>query len=619
MENDESVGWGWLPQLCITASVGLLVIAFADQAGISGEDWSEFLFWLGILVILIPFAFRLVMSDANRRERIALVGVLGLALYLVKFMHSPFAFTFSDEFIHLANVNAVWATNHLFNDNSILQITPLYPGLQSVVSALGMSGGLTPFQAGVVVIGAARLVLVLSLYLFFEEISGSPRIAGLGTLLYMLNANFIFFLAQLSYQSLALPLGLFFLFILSRRTNEEDRLHRLAFDLVALLVLGAVVITHHLTTYALVGFLWLFTVMFRIFSKGDQKSPWVFAVIATIFSLSWLTFVARLTLDYLVPLFTDAVSSAIRWVTGQESGRELYRSTTGYLAPLWERITGTASIVVLLLGMPSGLVQIWRRYRDNPFALTLGLIAPAYFALLLLRFTGAGWEIANRSSMFLFIALAFVIAVGIVRFQLPAQSKWMPGWVERLSESDSRRVVVPAVLAALIAFVFVGGVIAGWPPNDRLPRPYAVSIGSQVVNPPGVFAAQWVKTFLGTGNHIAADGSNARLLLTYGQRNLATGDDSQIRQMLAASQVDQAVVDTLKGHGIEYVIFDRRRISADHMVGTFFDRKSDVDDGTVTLYDTAVYRKFDSPSNVNRIFDGGNIVIYDVRGLNASK
>lgn len=614
MKNEEFTGWGWLPGLCVAASIGLFVIALADRAGINGEPLAVLLFWLGILIVFTPFAIRLVSNEASRRERIALVVVLGFALYLVKVMHSPYAFTFSDELIHLYNVNEVLITNHLFNQNPLLQVTPLYPGLQSVTAAVSTLSGMPPFQAGLVVIGAARLILVLSLFLFFEEISESARIGGLATLFYMANSNFLFWLSQLSYQSLALALAMLFVFLIGRRAKTSDRWHRLALDSLALIILFSVVITHHLTTYALVGFLWLLTILFRVFSKGEQKSPWIFAVVASAVAFAWLNFVARLTLIYLLPLINNAIASVVRFVTRQESGRELFRSTTGYLAPLWERITGIGSVAVLLLGTPTGLLQIRRRYRHNPFALTLGLIAPAYFGLLLLRFTGASWEIANRSSMFLFIALAFVLAVGIVEFKLPERIRWFAGIAQSPIRTQLARLA-PLLFAGLATFVFVGGAIAGWPPNDRLPRPYVIAVDAQVLDPPGVSAAHWAKTFLGAGNRIASDGSNARLLLAYGDQFPITGDDIEIREMLLAEQMDKSVKDTLHYHGIEYVLLDRRRISWDHMVGTFFDRKSEVADGAIKLFQPTIHQKFDQVEIVNRLFDGGNIVIYDVRGL----
>ena len=56
-------------------------------------------------------------------------------------------------------------------------------------------------------VGVARLLLVLALYLFFARVSGSTRIAALATLLYMANPNFVYFGAIVAYESLALPLA----------------------------------------------------------------------------------------------------------------------------------------------------------------------------------------------------------------------------------------------------------------------------------------------------------------------------------------------------------------------------------------------------------------------------
>jgi Ca2+/Na+ antiporter len=616
MKNEISIAWGWLPVLCVTTAVGLFTIAVADRAGITGKPFAEWLFWLGLLIVFVPIAVRLLSAAAYRRERIALVIVLGMALYLVKFMHSPHGFTFADEFLHEYNAQETLRTHHLFNENPILPITPFYPGLQIVVDAVAVLSGLSPFASGIVVIGAARLVLALALFLFFEAIAGSSRVGGLATLLYMTNANFLFWLAQLSYQSLALPLALLLVFLICRYAQTNDRTQRIAFGLAAVLILLTVVVTHHLTTYAVVGFVWLLTLLFLLFDRRKQANPWWFAVIAYIAAFAWLKFVAPTTVDYLLPLMTSAFASLVQFATGQSGGRELFQSAAGYVAPLWERVVGIGSVVVTLLDLPGGLWRIWQSYRPHPFALALALMAPAYFATLLLRFTGSSWEIGNRSAMFLYIGVAFVVALGIVELRLPARAARLSTLPQPRARSQWVWLTAP-IFAVMVAIIFVGNAIAGWPPNDRLPRPYTVATGTQLLEPPGVWAAQWIKTFLGTGNRIAADGSNARLLLAYGRQYPLTGDDVELRQMLIAPQVDHAVRETLRDHGIAYVFFDRRKISWDHMVGTFFDRNADVQAGTIQLFDASIIQKFDRDNTVDRIFDDGNIVIYDVRGVYA--
>ena len=53
--------------------------------------------------MILPSAMRLITLEPTRRERMGIVTALGLSLYLVKVIHSPFAFTYSDEFLHLFN------------------------------------------------------------------------------------------------------------------------------------------------------------------------------------------------------------------------------------------------------------------------------------------------------------------------------------------------------------------------------------------------------------------------------------------------------------------------------------------------------------------------------------
>jgi hypothetical protein len=48
----------------------------------------------------VPAAVRLIAPEAERPERIGLVALLGMGLYLVKLLHSPMSFTLSDELQH---------------------------------------------------------------------------------------------------------------------------------------------------------------------------------------------------------------------------------------------------------------------------------------------------------------------------------------------------------------------------------------------------------------------------------------------------------------------------------------------------------------------------------------
>lgn len=247
-------GWGWLPALSLVAALGVLAVALADNSARMNAPMAEPLFWIGLVVLFAPIAARLAMPGLTRRESIGLVVILGLGLYLVKVLYSPLGFTLFDEFLHWRTADDIVRSSHLFHENPMLPVSPLYPGLENATNALMSLSGLTIFQAGVIVLGVARLVMVLALYLSYEEISQSSRVAGIGAALYMANPNFLFFDAQFAYESLALPLTLMILFVLAR-WQRTPMGRRAGLGLIAALGVLAVVVTHHVTAYMLTAIL----------------------------------------------------------------------------------------------------------------------------------------------------------------------------------------------------------------------------------------------------------------------------------------------------------------------------------------------------------------------------
>jgi hypothetical protein len=590
--------WGWLPMLSLIGAFGLLIMAVADAGSRAGAEWSGPLFWVSLALLIVPITLRLATVEASRQERIGLVSLLALSLYLVKILYSPMAFTLGDEFFHAYNTQETLRTLTLFNRNPLLQASPLYPGLQSVTAGLTSLSGLSVFEAGIVVVGAARFVLVLALFLFSERLSRSPRVAGIAAVLYMANPNFVFFDAQFAYESLALPLAVFVIYCVIRRQAEAHGAFYLGLTLIALLGLMAVVVTHHLTSYALTVFLWVASISctLPVFDKNSHRAPWGLALVALVAALFWSLYIATITIGYLAPVFRTALESILRTIA-TEGGRELFQSSQGVVAPLWERATGILSVLLIVLGLPFGMRQLWRQHR-HPFALVLAGAALAYPAMLLLRFAPAAWETSNRSSAFLFVGVSFVLALAI--------EAWKP-------ERGGFRGHL--VITIYVAIIFAGGLIAGWKPDGRLAKPYWVATYADPVEPQGVSAARWMLTTLGPGHRIAADQSNARLMLLDGNQYPHSSDIYDLGQLFSARQIGSYERQTLRLIEIEYVVVDRRRISWDNLLGYYFDRIPDKAGSQTYLLDSQAYTKFDTQPNVSRILDTGNITVYDVMEL----
>ena len=127
--------WGIFPYLAVTHSIALVIVAAAGVLSRRGDELAPVLLWIGLLTIFVPTAARLLSFSAERQERIALIVLLGISLYLVKVLHSPLDFTFHDEFLHWRTAANIMRDGVLLTPNSILPVSPSYPGLEIITSA----------------------------------------------------------------------------------------------------------------------------------------------------------------------------------------------------------------------------------------------------------------------------------------------------------------------------------------------------------------------------------------------------------------------------------------------------------------------------------------------------
>src|SRR5215472_4447813 len=195
--------------VALLAATGVLMAAAAYTAGRVGHvspSWADRTYWLGQLLILTPVAARLLGRRAlSASETATMIVVLTVAEYLVRVCYSPAAFTYADELMHWRTATDVMQTGKLFSPNNLLPISPYYPGLEEVTTALASITGLSVFTCGLIVVGVAHLLFVCVLFVLFRHISGSHRIAGVALLLYASESLFQSFDSMFVYQTLALP------------------------------------------------------------------------------------------------------------------------------------------------------------------------------------------------------------------------------------------------------------------------------------------------------------------------------------------------------------------------------------------------------------------------------
>jgi hypothetical protein len=584
---------GHMAPILLAVGLGLLVCSIANALSRAAAEPTPLLFWAGVLLLAVPIFHRLTAESASAPERLALVCLLGLSLYLVKvFRDAPF-YTFSDELVHAFNANQISAHHHLFRENPILDVTPSFPGLEGAASALIKLTGVSSFVAGVVLIGAGRLVLIASLFLLFHRVSGSARVAGLGAAIYTGNFNFLYWGAQFSYESLALPLLLMTMMALAEREAAPKQALR-AWAGPVLLAMTAIVVTHHLTSYATAVTLAALSLAYWYVNRTWQRrNPWPFAVFGALLALAWLIAVASSTVGYLSPVINNAVDAVVNTIVGEDAPRGLFQGTSSTIppTPLLAKAIALLAVALLAAGLPFGLREVWRRFMRQPFAILFGIAAIAFFGTLALRLTPPAWETGNRLSEFLFIGLAFVLACACAM----ALSRRLAGRATR------------PLIAAGIALVLIGGSISGWPWDSLLAQPMQVSADGRTISSPPLALAEWAQHQVPEGR-FAASTSDAGLLLVPGGKTAFAGTSPDVEDVLEEEQLHGWELPLLRRNGIRYVAVDRRAVSSDTLRGYYLGKRGEEPE----LHPKSVVSKFNDLAGVSRVYTNGLITVFDL-------
>ena len=214
-------------------------------------------------------------------------------------------------------------------------------------------------------------------------------------------------------------------------------------------------------------------------------------------AIAWLIVVASSTVGYLSPVLGNAVSAIGHTIAGEKPARGLFQGggATAGDTPFPARAVALLAVALLTVGASLGLLQVWRRYMKQPFAILFGLAAIGFFGTLALRLTPPAWETGNRASEFLFVGLAFVLGCA----SLAALQRWSGSRLSR------------ALVASGIALVLVGGAISGWPWDSQLAQPLRASAGGHTIVSPPLGMVEWARDRVPDGR-FAATTAEGRVL-----------------------------------------------------------------------------------------------------------
>lgn len=593
----QPTGLGWLPVIALTSALGLFTTATAFNAARENMPATELYFWLGLVLFYLPPVVRLLLPHPSRMERAGLLVVLTLCLYLTKVELSPLYFNHYDEMLHWRSVNDIMSVGHLFTPNMLLPVSPVYPGLEIVTSTVSNLSGLDTFQSGLIVLAMSGLLMIFSLFLMFELLTGSARVASIAAAIYMTNPHFLTFDSQFAYESLALPLATFAMFAMVRYETLNNG--RIWVMLTAWFVMAAMILTHHVTNFLFeVMFLLWSTIYLFIGTLPLRRSVVVPTVIAGFtLTVGSILLIGNVVITYLASIIIDISNQVQRALNSSgSSSRPLFSSVQP--TPIWDRGLTLGAVALITLAIPFVLLCFWQRYRRNPLLWVFALFITSYPVLQILRFTSGGAEASSRSSAFVFIPVGLLLAIAIVQFWPVRSLNWRK----------------TAMLSVAMLVLFMGGIVLGESaPASFLPGPYQAGADGRSIDPEGIQAALWTRQYLGPDNYMYSDRIGQLLLGVYGDQQLVTQLGSHIEEVevIFDPQVTSYEISLLQKGRIHYLAIDMRMSQQLPQNGYYIEQGEPGTGSYTKPLDPALLTKFDTVPQINRLFDSGNIAIYD--------
>jgi hypothetical protein len=616
----QSLEPGWYALAIIGTALGVLGQAwYSYQGRVTGYPSPE-VFYVSLCLVFLPSASVILSRRATKMARIGFVLYMALALLATRYMLYPTMFAFHDEIIHEWNVIAINKTHHLFSSNALLPVTPYYPGLEIATSAVEQLTGLPLHAAATVVLFLLRVVMTLGLIQIFQMISGNVLISTMGAVIYVVNPQYLYFNSEFSYQTAALPLCFFCIYVFSIRSRRLG-IWGLA---PSAAVAASVAVSHHLTSVALVVTLWTWYLYTRI-KKRPEPNLALFAILSTFAIVAW-TWVAS---KEVIPYITGIVQKNIGGITGLlggATGHKLFSDSAGDKAPEWEVLLSLASILLICLTMlPAGWYVFKRRRLLSAASLTLATAAALYPIVPAGHLAAATGEAADRASGFIFVGLAFILASW---WHSPHVQRLYSAARERLSDASRRyrpsgQFRMPRIgwlLILALTICFAGDVVDGSGPNWAYgPGVYLVSADNRSVDQLALQAAYWEGQHLPAGSHVFSDRENAALAQTYGGVDPLTSLSNGIREgvvsllLLSPSTIydTQIACDS----GVQFLIADQRLSTSLPHLGIYIDSGEYLLGSRTAPPPTSALVKFDGTPGAERIFDNGAIRIYNLEGL----
>jgi hypothetical protein len=559
-------------------------------------------------MIFTPSAALIMSGKLSDQASIWFTLYMSLALLATRFVLYPGQFVNHDELINYRVLLSIERSGHLFTPNSLLPDTADYPGTEIAAAAVHQLTGLSLHSSGIAILVAVRIVTTIALVRIIQRVSNSVPAGCLAALIYATNPQYIFFNSQFSYQSVALPLCFFCIYIFA-----IDQYPRSLLGIIpSAAIILAITATHHLTSLALVTVLWVWYLFARIIRRSvNQLLP--LAITGMMIVAVWTWFARSTIVPYISEIFHYGLANITSLVNGRSS-HKYFADSAGDRNPVWQDVMALASVLLIMTALIPSLWLAVIRYRLlSAAALVLFAIAAIYPIVPAGHLANVTAEISDRASGFVFVGLGYIVATW-----------WLRNVPFHRHAKTSRFTVARRtwLLVVGLTVCFVGGAVLSGSDWVYGPGRYLVSADNRSVDQLALQAAYWEGQNLPPDSRVYTDRVNGVLSAVYGDQHVLTalgdGIDEGSVSTLLLRQITPSDTNLACAVHIQFLIADERLATSLPHLGIYVDNGEYLYGFRKMPPPSSALTKFNSIPGAQRIFDNGSIRIYDLRGLSCA-